>query len=178
MKYRPESKYPHKLLVWLTMCPREITRPIILPTAGNVTGEVYCEKCLKGFLLPFTESESQHPDHDVLFWSDVATAHYARQTTKLLEEAGVPIVARDMKNPPCTPHIRPIEDLWGLIKQQFDQGRWQATSDAQLKRRIQQVIRDIDPKVPQKMVAGLSARQSYFSDTQRVGFATHCVIFT
>ena len=161
VKYRHEGKYPRKLLVWLAMSPRGITRPVAMPSRGNVTGEVYREKCLKGVLLPFIEA--QYPNHDVLFWPDLATAHYARQTTMLLEEAGVPVVARDM-NPPCAPQIRPIEDLWGLIKQNVYKGGWQATSDAQLKRRIQRVVRDINPEVPRKMMAGLPARVRLAAD--------------
>ena len=155
VKYRPERKYSRKLLVWLAMSPRGITRPVIMPSAGNVTGEVYREKCLKGVLLPFIESK--YSNHDVLFWPELAIAHYALQAMMLLEEDGVPVVARDM-NPPCAPQIRPIEDLWGLIKQNIYKGGRQATSDAQLKRRIQQVVRDIDPEVPRKMMAGLPAR--------------------
>lgn len=155
VKFRPESKFPRKLLVWLAMSPKGVTRPVIMLSKNNVSGEVYREKCLKGALLPFIEA--QYPDRDVLFWPDLASAHYARQTLELLEEAGVPIVARDM-NPPCAPQIRPIEDLWGIIKQDVYKGGWQATSETQLKRRIQQVIRQLDPEVPRKMMTGLSAR--------------------
>ena len=75
----------------------------------------------------------------------------------------MPLVARD-SNPPCTPQIRPIKGLWGLIKHKFYKGRWQTISDAQLKRRIQQVIRDIDPEVPRKILAGLLARVRLAAD--------------
>ena len=71
---------------------RGITCPVILPSADNVTDELYREKCLNGILLQFIESECS--DHDVLFLPDLLTAHYERQATKLLEEAEVPIVAR------------------------------------------------------------------------------------
>ena len=84
-----------------------------MPSKNNVSGEIYHEKCLKGAQLPFIEA--QYPDRDVLFWPDLASAHYARQTLEILEEAGVPIVARDM-NRPCAPQIRPVDDLWGIIK--------------------------------------------------------------
>ena len=100
VKFKPEGKFPRKLLVWLAMSPKGVTCPVIMPSKNNVSGKVYREKCLKDVLVPFIDAH--HPDHKVLFWPDLASAHYARETLAFLEEAGVPVVERNM-NPPCAP---------------------------------------------------------------------------
>ena len=101
--------------------------------------------------------KAQYPDRDVLFWPDLASAHQARQTREPLEEARVPVLARDM-NLPCTPQIRSMEDRWGIIKQEVYKEGWQASSDNQLNRKIQQVILQVNPDVPRKMMERVSAR--------------------
>ena len=70
-------------------------------------------------LFPFLNEN--YPERDMIFWPDLASSHYAGKTLEFLEGAKVPVVARAM-NPPCTPQLRPIEDLWGVIKQEVYKG--------------------------------------------------------
>ena len=87
-------------------------RPIICPSCANVGGDFYRVEFLQKGLLLFIQQH--YPQGGYIFWPDLAAAHYARQTTALLEEADVPYVGGE-ENPPCVPQLRPIEDLWGIV---------------------------------------------------------------
>lgn len=98
IKYRPEAKYPKKVMVWAAISPRGVSRPVIISSKESVGGAVYRERCIRRGLLPFLEEK--YPDHDMIFWPDLASAHYARETLSLLREEGVPVVPRE-ENPPA-----------------------------------------------------------------------------
>ncbi|KAF0313708.1 hypothetical protein FJT64_015841 [Amphibalanus amphitrite] len=88
---------------------------------------------------------------------NLPAAHYAKKMVTFLEEAGVPFVARD-ENPPCVPQLRPIEDFWGIVKQEVYKGGWRAASEVQLKNRIQRVLRSIREEVPRTMMERVPER--------------------
>ena len=155
VRIAPQGKFPRKLLVWIAISPRGVTTPVICPSRGNIDGDFYREKCLKQVLLPFLAS--RYPTGGYIFWPDLATAHYARATVDMLAEAEVPVVARDM-NPPNAPQLRPIEDFWGMLKQEVYSGDWTASSDRMLRARIKSCVRQIDASVPRKMMEGLAKR--------------------
>ena len=69
--YRPESKYPRKLLVWIAISPRGMTKPV-MPSRNNVNGDVYRKKCLENVLIPFLEEN--YLERDMIFWPDLASA--------------------------------------------------------------------------------------------------------
>ena len=90
VKTRTISKFPRKLLVWVAISPRGISKPVICPSRANVSGEVYREQCLKKVLIPYLEH--YYPSGGYVFWPDFAAAHYARDTLDLLDAAHVPVV--------------------------------------------------------------------------------------
>ena len=55
-----------------------------------VNGEVYCEQCVRERLKPFIDD--MHGEDEMLFWPDLASAHYARATLDLFEELEIPYV--------------------------------------------------------------------------------------
>ena len=67
----------------------------------------------------------------------------------------MPFVARD-ENLPCVPQLRPIEDFWGIVKQEVYKGGWR--SEVQLKNRIQRVLRSIREEVPRTMMERVPER--------------------
>ena len=69
----------------------------------------------------------------------------------------MPYVGRE-ENPPCVPQLRPIEDLWGIVKQEVYMGGWTARSEKQLRLRIHRVMRSLDKEVLHKMMGTLPAR--------------------
>ena len=104
---------------------------------------------MKKALIPYLKHH--YPSGGYVFWPDLAATHYARDTLDLLDTAHVPVVTRE-ENPPNVPLLRPIEDFWGLVKQEVYNGGCEARSDAHLKSRIRSVLRLIDPEVPSKMM--------------------------
>ena len=112
VRFRPKGKYPRKLLVWVAISAKGVSKPIICPSRANVGGDFYRRECLKKGLLPFLEQH--YPRGGYLFWPDLAAAHYARQTTALLEEAGVPYVGRQ-ENPPAFRNYAPSGTCGALL---------------------------------------------------------------
>jgi hypothetical protein len=51
-----------------------------------------------------------HKDGNIVFWPDLASAHYARLTTAFLEKNNIPYIQKE-NNPPNVPQLRPIEDF-------------------------------------------------------------------
>ena len=88
VKYRPIGKFPRKLLVWIAISPKGVSKPTIRPSSTNVSAHVYITKCLSSKLKPFIEAN--YPRGGYVFWPDLASAHYARATCQFLEEAGIP----------------------------------------------------------------------------------------
>ena len=73
------------------------------------------------------------------------------------EEADVPFARRE-ENPPCVPQLRPIEDMWDIVKREVYMGGCSARSEKQLRLRIHRVVRSLDKEVPHKMMGTLPAR--------------------
>ncbi|KAF0301696.1 hypothetical protein FJT64_026068 [Amphibalanus amphitrite] len=86
---------------------------------------------------------------------------------KFLEDAGVPVVGRE-DNPPNVPQLRPIEDFWGLLKQEVYKGGWEATSEDQLKRRILRAVEILNPEVPLTMMRRVAlALRRHMTDKEK-----------
>lgn len=118
-KYRdevlPESetsiimeKFGAKILVWQAICQCSHCSRTFL-TNVTINKDIYINECLKKRLLPFISSHNG----PVIFWADLATAHYAKATLKFL--ATVPKDA----NPPNVPELRPIERYCVLVKREL-----------------------------------------------------------
>ena len=155
VKFKPTMKFPKRVMVWLAMSPRGLSSPVFQKKSQTVDGDFYREKIIKKELVPFLREK--YPENDFIFWPDLATAHYARATTQLLDDLDIPFVYKE-DNPPNVPQLRPIEDMWGIIKQEVYRGGWSATTEDQLIRRIRSAIRSLDPEVPRKMMAHLPQR--------------------
>jgi hypothetical protein len=76
-------------------------------------------------LIPFIEK--YHNKEDVIFWPDMATAHYAQAVQQFLNGYGVEYVSKTM-NAPNVPHVRPIEPFWSLCKKAYKSRRSGAKS--------------------------------------------------
>ena len=133
VKYRTKEKFPKKLLVWLAISENGHSEPFFMLTRGNVTKEIYVEECIKQRLVPFIQNH--HPNGDIIFWPDLASAHYAKFSLETLESLGIPFVPKE-ENPPGLPQLRPIEDFWATHKDLVYEGGWEAKNDKDLIKRI------------------------------------------
>ena len=148
-KLAPKAKFPPKIMMWIAISDRGISHPYFVPSTGALTSHLYQTKCVTQRLKPFLDT--YHVDGEYLFWPDLASCHYAKNTVKLLEELEINFVSKEM-NPPCCPQLRPIEDFWGILKQLVYEKGWQAENLDQLKRRIKYCLTKVDLSVVHEMM--------------------------
>ena len=91
-RLRQKSKFSKKVMLWLAVSPRGVSKPYFCKSGGALEGETYRHECAAKRLIPFIDSK--HKREDVLFWPDLAPCHYARQTRELLEREGIPFVPK------------------------------------------------------------------------------------
>jgi hypothetical protein len=104
------EKFGSKYLVWQAICPcGDRSRTYV--TTGTINKNIYINECLKKRLLPFIQKHN----NSALFWPDLATAHYAKDTLNFLKQNDIQIVPKAL-NPPNIPQCRPIERYWALVK--------------------------------------------------------------
>lgn len=111
-----EEKYPQRFLVWQAISSHGHRSQPFITTGQAITGALYLEHCIRERLLPFIDQHYQRGQ--VLFWPDLATAHYQKDVLAALQEYGIEVVPRN-KNPPNIPQARPIERYWALVKQVY-----------------------------------------------------------
>jgi hypothetical protein len=141
VKFRTERKYPVQLMLWLCVSEDGVSDPVFLERPNSVNAEFYQQACLMRGLVPFINKH--HNGDDILFWPDLASAHYAHTTLEVLRGLNIPFVEKE-HNPPNLPQCRPIENFWSHLKAQVYAGGWEAESIPQLKRRIRKMLKNID----------------------------------
>lgn len=114
-KTKRKSKFYPKYLVWQAIAQDgQVSEPYI--TSGTINKQVYLEECVKKHLVPFINKLKQ--DHDVIFWPDMATSHYATIVCNYLNEHKIDYITKE-RNAPAVPNQRPIERFWALCKRRY-----------------------------------------------------------
>ena len=112
MKCKCKQKFIPKIFVWLALSSKGISTPYIGTTkVPAVTSNVYIEKCFPK-LLHFINKH--HLDDKYIFWPDLTSSQYAKQTTKWFEEQKIPFVPK-CANLPNVRKARPINDFWSIL---------------------------------------------------------------
>jgi hypothetical protein len=143
VKYKYQEKFPPKLLMWLAISPKGRSKPFFMSSGGAVNSKIYKELCIRERLFPFIKKF--HFDEKYIFWPDLASSHYSKETLSTLRELGIRTVPKD-ENPPCAPQIRRIEQFWGELKRRVYANDWQAFSKPQLESRIKYILKTFDKK--------------------------------
>lgn len=110
-KEKKVDKFAKKTMVWQAICTcGKFSRPFI--TNQSMNKDIYIKECLKKRLLPL------YKQHDIppIFWPDLATCHYAKDTLQWYQDNKVIFVPK-LCNPPNCPELRPIEKFWAIMKQ-------------------------------------------------------------
>ncbi len=58
-------------------------------------------------------------------------------------------------NPPNVPQLRPIEHFWGILKGLVYENDWSTDSIDNLKRRIKEKLKEMDPNLCQRLMKRL-----------------------
>jgi len=149
LKYKFCTKYEKKLMMWIAISPKGISRPVFHPSGLGVTSKIYLDKCLKPVLIPFLHEH--YPDGGYIFWPDKASSHYAIDVREFLEEENIPTVPRK-DNPTSLPQARPIENFFGYLDSLVYKGGWKAKNLPQLQRRVKYCLKKVDKTIVQKMM--------------------------
>lgn len=152
VKYAKKAKYGQQLLVWIAMSPAGLTKPFISPSGLAINAEIYVNKCLKPFLLPFIRKH--HSESKYVFWPDLASSHYAETTCDFLIEKNINFVEK-FENPANLPEARPIERFWALLKAQVYKNDWKASNLEELEKKIRFCIKNFDPVTLHKISTGV-----------------------
>ena len=153
VRFRESEKFPKKLMVWLAIGRKGTSEPVFFRAGMAVTSEVYRTKCLpvlKKFIDRFYKG-------NIIFWPDLASAHYARRTLEELDALKIPYVARE-NNPPNAPQLRPIEDFWAILKRRVYNNGYKPASIASLQLKMKNTIESIEIYVFENLFTGLGAK--------------------
>jgi transposase len=155
VKFCTQRKFPPQLMVWICVSESAVGEPVFLDRPNSVTAVFYQEECIRAKLTEFIAAN--HASDEYIFWPDLASAHTAKNTVKLLEELQIPTVSKD-HNPPNLPQCRPIENFWGILKQKVYENGWEAENTAQLKRRITRTLQTMDTSFLRRDFASVRTR--------------------
>lgn len=159
VRFVKKQKFPKKVLLWMAISTEGMSDPIFLEK-NAMNGDFYEKKC-----IPMVNKfiKTHHRGKDVIFWPDLATAHYKASVTKRLEELKIPTVARE-HNPPAAPQIRPIERFWSQLKQAVYKDGWEAATAGDLKRRVRAKLKQFDTSTVQNLMKGVKTKVRRVSD--------------
>jgi hypothetical protein len=102
-KYVCVEKFAKKVMIWQGICSCGL-RSSAFVTRRTMTADLYIDECLQKRLKAFIALHIG----PVIFWPDLASAHYAKKTLGWFEANQVDIVTKE-QNPPNCPKFCPIE---------------------------------------------------------------------
>lgn len=161
VRYRTKKKFEPKVLVWIAISPRGMSRPFFVKRGLGVDQKIYLQECVQKRLIPFLHQH--HSDGNYVFWPDLASSHYAKSVIDHLRAENIAFVEKG-DNPPAVPELRPIENFWSILKGHVYNGGWEATGDndkekeRKLKRRIKLSLKKVDQKLIQAMVGDVAKK--------------------
>ena len=117
-QYNEKGKFVPKLLVWLAISPKGISKPFFCKSGLAIDQYVYLD-ILKKNLEPFLLSNYRQGDY--VFCPDLASSHYAHSVQDYLKSKKIHVVPKTI-NPTNVPKARPIEDFWGNLKAKVYEG--------------------------------------------------------
>lgn len=158
-KYQGLSKYPTKYLVWQAICSCG-GRSKMYIAKGMMNSEVYVKECLQKRLLPFIKSHN----NPTLFWPDLASCHYSKQTKEWYQQNHVNFVPVEA-NPPNCPQLRPIERYWALVKSKLRASRKVAKNMISFAKLWASGSKKVNKVVVRRLMAGLKTKIYKFART-------------
>jgi transposase len=123
------------VMIWAGMIEYELIVPVRVPDGVKITSAAYCQ-LLESALLPWLEDETLQKRRRLIFQHDNAPSHSAKATQAFLSSIRFK-GDRLMVWPPWAPDLNPIENLWGILKQDIFKGGKQYTSKEDLWKAIE-----------------------------------------
>lgn len=154
VRFKPVSKFPKKVLVWVAMSSKGFSEPYVVPSGNAINSDVYIDECvtrLKDFINKY------HSDGNYIFWPDLASAHYSNKTQGIFRAVGIKYLEKSL-NPPNVPQIRPIERFWAILQKKLYINGWTTEDINQLIRRIKNIIKNSSENLCQNLMRGLKTK--------------------
>lgn len=158
-KYKFLSKFPTKFMVWQAICSCGRKSKTYI-AKGNMNSAIYIKECLNARLLPMLKSHDVPP----LFWPDLASIHYSKSSKEWYELNDVTVVPIEA-NPPNSPHIRPVEKYWALVKQVLKKHQKLAKNSVSFQKYWISAAKKVDEAVVRRLMTGLAKKVNKFSRT-------------
>ena len=156
VQFKMKKKFPDKLLLWLAISRKGHSHPYFHSRSlGAINQQYYQNECIKKRLIPFIRDN--YPDHNYLFWPDLASSHYSNSTQLLLQENEVKFLPKD-RNPPNVPQIRPIERFWAHLKAKVYQPPYKPKSVDCLKERVKKMLKEFPPSYFERLMSGVGPK--------------------
>lgn len=155
VKFAQVKKFPERVMIWFCISEDGPSVMHVFDKHQTMTANLYREKCLPK-LVKFIE-EYEYNKSEVIFWPDLATAHYAKECLEFLDENDINYVAKD-DNPPNCPEVRPIENYFSILKQRVYAENWSAENRDQLIRRIKKCAKEISLQTYQSLFCNLKTK--------------------
>lgn len=76
VKYTRKKKFEEKVLVWIAIGPKGLSRPLIRKSGCAVNAKRYLDECIRQRLIPYIRANYARGEY--VFWPDQASAHYAK----------------------------------------------------------------------------------------------------
>jgi len=155
VKYSPKAKFEPKVMLWLAISGKGMTKPYFKKSRLNIDQNTYLNDCIIHRLVPFINDK--HSDNNYLFWPDKASSHYGSKVVTYLKDNGIKFVEK-YRNPTNVPQCRPIEDFWANLAKNVYKNGWRADNVIQLKNRIRSCLKKMDTKTVTRAVSGVCKR--------------------
>jgi len=126
-------KFEEKVLVWIAISSKGLSKPFIVPSKTAIDQEVYKKECLQPRLIPYIHAN--HQEGTYKFWPDLASSHYAESVMDFMIENKIDFVEK-CENPANLPEVRPIEDFWSILKGKVYENGWEAKNAEELIQKI------------------------------------------
>jgi hypothetical protein len=160
-KYKRKKKYTEKLLCWIAVSPKGRSEPYFHRSKGAINSKIYKTECIEKRLLPFIKK--YYPSGGYIFWSDLASAHYYKETISMFNSLEIRYLPKD-ENPPNVPQIRPIEDFWASHKKQVYAQGWETGNQDKLIKRFLLKLKNFDQTYLSNLMSRVKTKVRKASD--------------
>ena len=143
-------------MFWAGIVGTELIGPFQVEEGVKLAGPTYCDLLDKS-LFTWWDKQSPNKQKKLIFQQDNAPSHTAKYTMAYLKTKGLK-ESQIMTWPPNSPDLNPIENLWGIIKEEVYRSGKQYDSKDDLWKAIVHASKSVTPDLIQKLTAGVDKR--------------------
>ena len=142
--------------IWAEIIGGELIGPVRVPEGVKITSATYCQLLQPAF-LPWLDEVPLSRRFKLIFQHDNASSHSAKATQAFLSSIGIE-GNRLMDWPACSPDLNPIENLWGIMKEEIYHDGRQYSSKDDLCNAIETAASNVRPSEIRKLTNSVDKR--------------------